>query len=82
MANVCFSNCLLITSKTSFPLALLLTIVALVLSWISFILPDWISYTTIDGIHVKFGLWSECRKVKNFNTQFSCQFWSPSTLPG
>jgi hypothetical protein len=82
MASVCLRNFLYITSKTSFGLAFLLTIVTLVFAWISLILPDWIVYTSIDGIKVKFGLWSECRKVNNFNTQFSCQFWSPSTLPG
>ena len=82
MVNVWLRTVLYVTSKISLTLALVLTIITLVLTWVGLIVPDWLIFTSIDGIQIKFGLWSECKKVNNFNTQFNCQFWTPNTLPG
>lgn len=81
MSSVLFRNILYFSSKVSFSLALLLTIITLICAWIGLIVPDWVVYTSIDGIEVKFGLWSQCKKVKNFNTQYACQAWESETSP-
>lgn len=81
----CIRNWLYFTSKISFPLALLLITVVVILAWVGFSVPDWLSYTSILSAQTKFGLWNICiQSYTFFSSGYSCKTWSSSgyALPG
>ena len=47
-------------STISYPLGLLTTLGALILGWVGFSVPDWLSFDPTLNVENKFGLWSYC----------------------
>jgi hypothetical protein len=68
-------------SKVSYPLALLATLSALILGWIGFAVPDWLSFTQVFTNENKFGLWSYCKHSISTDTSgYTCDSWAKNNI--
>lgn len=81
------SESLFYLNRVSYPLAIVLVLVSLVLSLVGFTVPDWLEFTSVLGYHRKFGLWSVCTLALSFyGNGFKCKSWyyepNSNPLPG
>lgn len=69
--------------KISSALAIVSSILASLLCWIGFSVPDWLYYEDKFLIKKKFGLWTFCYQNRDSHFVYICKSWrhAPSELP-